>query len=98
MFQLVGHPFRMFDHGSVHVDDVEAAVRAVGEIHRPEPFVAAGEKIDARVGRFRLEGRPLRLECVAMDEIGGRFAGEAISVVGVAQQVAAVNRRRRRLP
>ena len=91
MLQLVRHPFRVFDHGSVHVDDVETAVGTVREIHRTEPFVAAGEKISSRVGRLRSKSRPLRRECVAMDEIGGRLASETISVVGVTEQIAAVN-------
>src|SRR5262249_46601465 len=57
----------VLDDLAVHVHDIERAVRADGEIDRPEPLIAGGQKLLVCFGTDRGETSAFGLKNAAMD-------------------------------
>ena len=82
----------MLDHGTVHVDDIQGTIGAVGEIDGAKPFIAGCQKLNFLTARSRREGCAIGLQHIAVYHIAGRFAGETIAAKLLGQQIAAINR------
>ena len=81
----------MLDRSTIHVGDVERAVRAGREIDRAKPVVARGQELAAFIHHARGKGRTHRRQPVPMHEVAGGIAHENIAVVIHRQRVTPIN-------
>ena len=82
----------VLDDASVHVDEVEAAVRPRVEVHRAEALVGGRDEIDSvRVRVRRADAGSVLLQDAPRDEVGGGVADEGVAAVLGREVVAAVD-------
>ena len=87
LLERFGQRPRMLYDFTIHIDDVEAAIRCVGELNGTEPVVGAGKELDVLlVGRtFGTQANAVGTKFLAMNQIPARVPDE-----GVADELRAV--------
>src|ERR1051326_8257300 len=94
VLDVVGDPFRVFDHEAVHVGHIERAIGAGFEHGRTKPVIGRSEEL-----AFFLIGSPMAgegdavgFQDLAMNEVIDRFADENAGGKGRAEQAVAIRR------
>ena len=85
---------RVLDRLAIHVHDVERAVRRVRHGHGPEPVVARGEKLFARLLRcaFGEEVQSLAPQTFAVTQVAAAVCDKRVAVILGWKGVTAINR------
>src|SRR5581483_11402291 len=86
---------RVLDDLTIHVDDIQSAIRRVCKLHRPKPGVARGREF-----HFLLAGRALGFEAhvvrrkdFAMHQVAASVAHEGVVAKLTWECVSAINQR-----
>src|SRR5688572_28224762 len=84
----------MLDHLSIHVSDVECAIRRISERDRAEPQVARGKELRSLFVRSALSSEcdTVRTKFFAMDQVAADIGDERIALEILPQRRSAVDR------
>ncbi len=91
--QVLGDVGPVLDEPTIHIHDVEGAVRSAREIDRPEPFVDRREELCPVIRLSSPEGRAVVVEHDAAYEIRRRLRHEDVPLQVRRQAVPPVDRR-----
>src|SRR3954466_13997764 len=80
----------VLDDASIHVDDVECAVRTSTEVDRTEPLVGRSNEVSLRVRIAAYDAAVLRGQDLPLHEVAYRLRNEGVAIE-LGQQVAAVD-------
>ena len=89
-----GNPFGMFEDGAVHIRDVERAIGPDLELRGSEPIITAREEfaVVLSFGPAAGEGRAIRREHFAMDDVIDRLADEDARLEIGPEELVAIGR------
>src|SRR5262245_41617363 len=83
----------MFDHLTIHIDQIKRAIRSVGEGDRSKPIIARGEKFRLLFVRraFGLKCDAIGSKFLSVDQVASNIGNERISDKIVTQSGASIN-------
>src|SRR6185437_920330 len=90
VLQFVGDPGRVLDEFAVEVHDIKTAVGSGRREHAVKPGIRRSQEIFARLCALGDEGRSIRQEAPALNQIVDRLTDKEVAVVVRAERVAAI--------
>ncbi len=86
----IGYPFRMFDHGAVHIDHIQRSLRSDSHVHGAKPVVFTRQKLDPVPLSARPETRAVRGNDILMDHVHDHVRDQKTAVVVGAQSATLI--------
>src|SRR5262249_35695251 len=78
---VIGDAPGMFDVLTVHIHDMQGAIRRVDEIHRPKPIVRRGDHLGLAVDASGFKSRTLRRQLQAVEQVPGALTDEDVATI-----------------